>query len=96
MSADTGSLRVVPRSHLGIPPTHAGDEVTRPHPDELLLGTKAGDMIVMHGECIHAGSCNASPHLRAYVSTFVARPPQDSGAQTSNSCFWAPRDVLCT
>ncbi len=61
------------RSHLGQPPTPSGDSKRKPHPQEQLLDVAAGDLIVMHGECIHAGTCNTSDALRAYISTFVTQ-----------------------
>ena len=73
MTAETGPLRIVPASHLGYPPTPSADDKALPHPQEQLLDARAGDMIVMHGECIHSGTANTSGHLRAYISTFVTR-----------------------
>ena len=73
MTAETGPLRIVPTSHLGYPPTPSADDKALPHPQEQLLDARAGDMIVMHGECIHSGTANTSGHLRAYISTFVTR-----------------------
>lgn len=97
MSPETGALRLVPRSHLGSPLTPSDAESTLPHPDELLLDTKAGDMIVMHGECIHGGTCNASPDLRAYVSTFVTRvgyPHRDAFDSTGPSFSFCVSDAV--
>lgn len=59
MDETTGALRVVRRSHLGQPPTPSGEAKGIPHPEEILLDMKAGDLVVMHGECIHAGT---QPH----------------------------------
>ena len=64
MTTETGPLRIVPASHLGYPPTPSADDKALPHPHEQLLDAAAGDMIVMHGECIHSGTANTSGRWR--------------------------------
>jgi hypothetical protein len=43
MNSQTGPLRAVPGSHLGVFATPTGDTSLRPHPEELLLDLKAGE-----------------------------------------------------
>ena len=67
------AVRVIPRSHLGLPPTPEGDDRWLPHPHEALLDLHAGDLVVLHSDLIHSGSPNASPSLRLYTSTYLCR-----------------------
>ena len=46
MSEATGPLRVVPSSHLGVPPTPTGDAARLPHPQELLLDLKVARRVI--------------------------------------------------
>ena len=66
-------VRVIPRSHLGMPPTPEGDDRWLPHPDECLLDLHAGDLVAIHSDLIHSGTPNASSSLRMYTSTYLCR-----------------------
>ena len=58
------AVRVVPRSHLGNPPTPEGDDRWLPHPQEALLGLHGGDLVAIHSDLIHSGTPNASDAIR--------------------------------
>lgn len=67
------AVRVIPRSHLGLPPTPEGNDRWLPHPQEALLDLHAGDLVVLHSDLIHSGTPNASNSLRMYTSTYICR-----------------------
>ena len=67
------AVRVVPRSHLGNPPTPEGDDRWLPHPQEALLDLHGGDLVAIHSDLIHSGTPNASDAIRMYTSTYLCR-----------------------
>jgi hypothetical protein len=72
MNAETGSLRVIPGSHLDytfIPEADAKN----PHPNEKLIRLNAGDMVFTHCELLHSGSLNSSSDIRYFVSIYLQR-----------------------
>lgn len=74
MNAETGPLRVIPGSHLGTPPTPAGGDAQLPHEAEELLDLRAGDLVAIHSDLIHAGTPNASTDtVRMYTSTYLCQ-----------------------
>lgn len=64
---------MIPRSHLGLPPTPEGEDRWLPHPQEALLDLHAGDLVVLHSDLIHSGTPNASDSVRLYTSTYLCR-----------------------
>eukprot|EP01050_Picozoa_sp_SAG11_P009115 SAG11_NODE_838_length_6918_cov_3.566945_3_plen_324_part_00 len=74
LDAQTGSLRLVPGSHLGSPPTPSGGPELLPHPQEHLLALEAGDLVALHSDLLHSGSPNRSAtELRFYTSTYLCQ-----------------------
>ena len=73
MDDQTGALRVVQGSHLGMPPTPTGDDRMLPHPQETLLDLKAGDLVCIHSDMIHSGTPNRSEEIRMYTSTYLCQ-----------------------
>lgn len=72
MNRSTGSLRVIPGSHLDY--THiAEDKRKKPHNREVLIELNAGDMIFTHNELLHSGSTNTSNETRYFVSIYFQR-----------------------
>jgi len=72
MNAETGSLRVIPGSHLDYTFIPEAD-VKKPHPNEKLIRLSAGDMVFTHCELLHSGSLNSSGAIRYFVSIYLQR-----------------------
>ena len=63
LTDETGPLRVVPRSRMraiGVTP----EEMRQPHPKEVMVYPKAGDLLVFHNSLLHSGSANVSDDHR--------------------------------
>lgn len=65
MTEEFGPLRVIPGSHRKETFIHP-DERNKPHPDELVLHLKAGDVIVFSG-ILHTGTPNTSGNHRIFI-----------------------------
>ena len=72
MTPITGPLRVVPGSHLDYTLIPKEDE-HKPHPREMFLSLKAGDMVFTHHELLHSGTWNISTEYRYFLSVYVCR-----------------------
>ena len=81
LTAATGPLRVIPGSHRD-PVVFGAEERSRPHPREVLLEPRAGDVVVTHGLLAHAGSPNTSGGPRYFLSASL------------NMCWLRHRDAL--
>ncbi|MEC9095624.1 MAG: phytanoyl-CoA dioxygenase family protein [Planctomycetota bacterium] len=82
---DNGTLRVVPGTHLaGKLPQEALDNPEARHPDEELICTKAGSLIVMNAHLWHSGMNNGSSHPRRALHAYYCRrdQPQQQFQQT--------------
>ena len=85
MNEDTGSLRVIPGSHLDytfIPEA----EKKKAHANEKLIRMSAGDMVVTHCELLYSGSLNSSDAIRYFVSIYLQRfglPHRDNFATST-------------
>ncbi|GGD82241.1 phytanoyl-CoA dioxygenase family protein [Paenibacillus nasutitermitis] len=69
LTDEYGPLRVIPGSHrmpVGIPAEERG----KPHPDELVLYVKAGDVVFTHNGLIHSGTQNTSGKIRYFYSVY--------------------------
>jgi len=64
-----GPLRVIPGSHRK-PITLTPEERSRPHPDEVIIHMKAGDVVVIHNGLLHSGTPNISGQLRFFFSVY--------------------------
>jgi hypothetical protein len=72
--AENGSLRAVPGSHRsGRLPAEALADPRAPHPDEVLVTGRAGDVVVMNAHLWHAGTANRSPRRRLALHSFYCR-----------------------
>lgn len=70
MNEETGPFRMVPGSHLNsktIPQSQIYDQ----HPEQRFLDLKAGDLIILHHEVLHAGTWNISEQNRYLISNYV-------------------------
>jgi len=71
---ENGSLRAVPGSHRsGRLPADALEDPRAPHPDEVLVTGRAGDVVVMNAHLWHAGTANRSSHRRLALHSFYCR-----------------------
>lgn len=60
---ENGPLRIIPGSHmkaLALTP----EERKQPHPDEVIVYPKAGDVAVFHNAIVHSGTANFSKDYR--------------------------------
>ncbi len=71
---DNGALRVVPGSHRwGRRPQDALADPRRPHPDEVLVTGRAGDLVVMNAHLWHGGTANRTDRPRLALHAFYCR-----------------------
>ena len=59
LNDENGPLRIIPGSHrkaMSLTP----EERKQPHPDEVIVYPKAGDIAVFHNAIVHSGSANYS------------------------------------
>ena len=69
-----GSLRAVPGSQKsGRLPAEALADPRSPHPSEVLVTGRAGDVVVMNAHLWHAGTANRSPRRRLALHSFYCR-----------------------
>lgn len=74
---DNGATRAVPGSHLhGRTPTEDMADPTRPHPDEVLLLGKAGDVVVFNSHTWHGGTINNTDKPRRAMHGYYTRRDQ--------------------
>jgi hypothetical protein len=71
---DNGALRVVPGSHRwGRRPQEALADPQAPHPEEILVTGKAGDLVVMNSHLWHGGTANRTARRRLALHAFYCR-----------------------
>jgi ectoine hydroxylase-related dioxygenase (phytanoyl-CoA dioxygenase family) len=69
-----GAIRLVPGSHRwGKLPQDVLADPTAPHPQELLLTGRAGDVVVMNAHLWHGGTANTTATTRTAVHAFYCR-----------------------
>ena len=73
-TTENGALRVVPGSHRsGRRPQDALADPERPHPDEVLVTGRAGDLVVMNSHLWHGGTANRTDRRRLALHAFYCR-----------------------
>jgi hypothetical protein len=73
-TAENGALRVVPGSHRwGRRPQDALEDPRRPHPGEVLVTGRAGDLVVMNSHLWHGGTANRTDRPRLALHAFYCR-----------------------
>jgi hypothetical protein len=71
---ENGALRVVPGSHnFGRLPQQALADPAAPHPDEILVTGKSGDVVVMNAHAWHGGTANRTDNHRRALHAFYCR-----------------------
>ena len=71
---ENGALRVVPGSHKwGKRPQEVVADPNAPHPQELLVTGKAGDVVVMNAAAWHGGTLNRTARPRRAMHGFYVR-----------------------
>jgi len=69
-----GATRVVPGSHRASrPPKEAMADTRAPHPDEITVEGKAGDVLVFNGHCWHTGGANTTDFPRRAILVHYIR-----------------------
>jgi hypothetical protein len=100
---ENGSLRVVPGSHRsGRRPQDVLADPLRPHPDEVLVTGRAGDVVVMNSHLWHGGTANRTAQRRLALHAFYCRwdKPQQQyqkallSAETQSALSPAARALL--
>ena len=69
LTEEFGPLRVIPGSHID-PIRVTDDEIAQPHPDELVIHMKAGDVVLTHSGLLHSGTSNRSGKRRFFFSVY--------------------------
>lgn len=83
MTAEYGPIRVIPGSHrTGI--SIEDSQKSRPHPDEVLIPLRAGDVIVFANSLLHSSTTNTSGRLRifnggSYITTWMRPADNHNG-----------------
>lgn len=73
-TADNGALRVVPGSHRsGRRPQDVLADPRAPHPNEVLVTGRAGDVVVMNSHLWHGGTANRTDGRRLALHAFYCR-----------------------
>jgi ectoine hydroxylase-related dioxygenase (phytanoyl-CoA dioxygenase family) len=83
---ENGATRLVPGSHLSRQmPEQVLENIFAPHPDEIAITGKAGDVLVFNGHCWHRGAPNETNNPRRAILAHYARAggptPPDSRRQ---------------
>jgi len=74
---DNGSIRVVPGSHRwNRRPQDVLEDPLAPHPDEIVVTGRAGDVLVFQAHLWHAGLANRSERPRLALNAFFCRHDQ--------------------
>ncbi len=72
--ADNGALRVVPGSHrAGRLPGEALADPLAPHPQQVLITGRAGDLLVMNAHLWHGGLANRTANVRRALHVYYCR-----------------------
>jgi hypothetical protein len=73
-TSENGALRVVPCSHRsGRRPQDVMADVRQPHPEEVLVTGRAGDLVVMNSHLWHGGAGNRTDRPRLALHAFYCR-----------------------
>ena len=74
---DNGATRVVPRTHNRTDtPADVMPDTSAPHPDQIILQGKAGDVVVVNSHTWHGGTTNVSGKPRRVMHGYFTRRHQ--------------------
>ena len=74
ITLENGPLRIIPRTHrFGRLPQNDIDDLTAPHPDEVMVTGSAGTVVIMNAHCWHGGMPNRSSGPRVALHAFYVR-----------------------
>lgn len=91
-TTENGALRVVPGSHRsGQRPQDVLADPERPHPDEVLVTGRAGDLVVMNSHLWHGGTANRTDRRRLALHAFYCR--SDKPQQQYQKALLRPETV---
>lgn len=82
---DNGAIRYVPKSHRwGQLPQVSLNDLSAPHPDEVLITGPAGTVVVMNAHLWHGGTANRTSASRTAIHAFYCRSdkPQQQHQKT--------------
>jgi hypothetical protein len=69
-----GATRIVPGSHRSsLLPNESVHDVYAPHPEEIVVEGKAGDVLVFNGHCWHTGGANVTDKKRRAILAHYLR-----------------------
>ena len=87
---DNGATRVVPRTHNRTDaPGDTMPDTSAPHPDQLILQGKAGDVVVVNSHLWHGGTTNVSGKSRRVLHGYFTRRRQPQ--QLNQQQFLRPK-----
>ena len=69
LTNEYGPLRVIPGSHRQRA-IIAEEDLLKPHPEEVIIPMKAGNVVVTHNGLLHSGTPNTSGKLRYFFSVY--------------------------
>ncbi|MEE2657650.1 MAG: phytanoyl-CoA dioxygenase family protein [Candidatus Latescibacterota bacterium] len=102
-SEENGATRVVPGSNRsGQHPKDALEDSKAPHPDEVILTSKAGTVVIFNSHTWHGGTLNRSESPRYGLHSYFTRRDQNQqtdqkasiGPKTYNRLSEAARTIL--
>ncbi len=102
-TSENGAVRMIPGSHRwGRRPQDVLADPRQPHPEEVLVTGRAGDLVVMNSHLWHGGTANCTDRARLALHAFYCRrdKPQQQyqkallRAETQAALSAAARDVL--
>ena len=74
---DNGATRVIPRTHNRTDaPSEIMSDPSAPHPDQIILQGKAGDVVVVNSHTWHGGTTNVSGKPRRVLHGYFTRRHQ--------------------
>lgn len=92
---ENGATRVVPGSHLNpLPAQKVLARPTDPHPDEVVIQGKAGDVVVFNAHTWHGGTLNRTDKPRRAMHGYFARRSQSQQLEQQKHIRKATWDVL--
>ncbi len=90
---DNGATRLVPGTHSGTKvPSDVMSNPSDPHPDEVVLLGKAGDVVVVNSHTWHGGTTNQTQGPRRVMHGYFCRrhqPPQLDQQKYLRASTWA-------